>query len=69
MVKNLPCNTGDSGSVPCRGTKISHAAEQLSPCAATPEPGHSGAHELKLESPRVARKDPAGRDEDPAYCK
>ena len=57
MVKNLPCNTGDLGSIPCRGTKISHAAEQLSLCATTTEPGHSGAHELNLESPRVTRKD------------
>ena len=38
MVKNLPCNAGDVGLIPGRGTKIPHAAEQLSPCALTTEP-------------------------------
>ena len=33
MVKNLPCNAGDSGSIPDQGTKIPHPAEQLSPLA------------------------------------
>ena len=31
MVKNLPANVGDTGSIP-------YAAEQLSPCAAAIEP-------------------------------
>ena len=31
MVKNLPCTAGDVGSILSRGTKIPHAAEQLSP--------------------------------------
>ena len=44
MVKNLPSNAGDTGSSPSRGTKIPHAAGQLSPCAATTEPACSGAH-------------------------
>ena len=35
MVKNLPSNAGDVGSIPGRGTKIPHAVGQLSPCAAT----------------------------------
>ena len=26
MVKNLPCNAGDAGSIPGRGTKIPHTA-------------------------------------------
>ena len=30
MVKNLPCNAWDAGSIPGRGTKIPHAIEQLS---------------------------------------
>ena len=38
MVKNLPCNAGDVGLIPGRGTKIPHAAEQLSPCAVMTEP-------------------------------
>ena len=31
VVKNPPVNAGDTGSSPGRGTKIPHAAEQLSP--------------------------------------
>ena len=31
VVKNPPCNAGDAGSIPGQETKISHAAEQLSP--------------------------------------
>ena len=38
MVKNLPCNAGDAGSIPGRGTKIPHAVEQLSLCSAVTEP-------------------------------
>ena len=30
VVKNPPCNVGDQGSIPGRGTKIPHAEEQLS---------------------------------------
>ena len=37
VVKNLPANAGDVGSIPGRGTKIPHAAEQLSPCLTTTE--------------------------------
>ena len=33
VLKNLPCNTADMGSIPGRGTKILLASEQLSPCA------------------------------------
>ena len=40
VVKNLPCKAGDVGSIPGWGTKIPHALEQLSLCAATPEPTH-----------------------------
>ena len=38
MVKNLPCNARDMGSIPGLGTKIAHAVEQLNPRATTPEP-------------------------------
>ena len=42
MVKNLPGSAGDMGLIPGQGTKILHAAEQLSLLAATTEPtGHS----------------------------
>ena len=37
MVKNLPSNAGDVGSIPSQGTKIPHATGQLSPCATTTE--------------------------------
>ena len=38
MVKNPPCNAGNTGSIPDWGTKIPHAAEQLSPHTTTFEP-------------------------------
>ena len=37
MVKNLPSNAGDAGSIPGQGTKIPHAAGQLSPRARSEE--------------------------------
>ena len=37
VVKNLPCNAGGTGSIPCWGTKIPRAAGQLSPRYATKE--------------------------------
>ena len=37
MVETLPSNAGDAGSIPGRGTKIPHAAGQLSLCATTAE--------------------------------
>ena len=37
MVKNPPSSAGDASSIPGRGTKIPHAAGQLSPHAATTE--------------------------------
>jgi len=44
VVKNLPFNAGDMGSVSAWGTKIPHATGQLSPCSTTRE-----AHALPLE--------------------
>ena len=38
VVKNLPCNPGDVGSIPGQGTKIPHAVEQLSLRASGTEP-------------------------------
>ena len=64
MVENPPSNAGESGSIPGRGTKIPHAARQLSPRATTielvhlnergrmpqtTEPTCPGAHEPQLE--------------------
>ena len=37
VVKNPPYNAGDAGSIPGQGTKIPHAAGQLSLCATTTE--------------------------------
>ena len=37
-VKNLPCSAGNVSSIPGWGTKISHAAGQLSPHSITTEP-------------------------------
>ena len=37
VVKNLPCNAGDTGSIPGQGTVIPHATGQLSPRATTTE--------------------------------
>ena len=34
VVKNLPYNAGDVGLIPDKGTKVPHAAGQLSPRAA-----------------------------------
>ena len=31
MVKNVPCNAGNAGSIPGQGTLIPHAEELLSP--------------------------------------
>ena len=45
VVKNLPCNAGDEGSIPDWGTKIPHAEEPK-------------AHRLQLESLYAAMEDP-----------
>ena len=37
VVKNMPYNAGDAGLIPGQGTKIPHAAGQLSPSATTTE--------------------------------
>ena len=42
-VKNPPSYSGDTDLILGQGTKIPHAAGQLSPCTATTEPAHSGA--------------------------
>ena len=61
MVKNLPSNAGDTGSIPGWGTEIPHAAGQLSPRAA-----NYRAH--ALWSPRAAtRETPLRRNEEAAH--
>ena len=41
VVKNLPSNAGDSGSIPGQGTKIPHVVGQLSPHTTTRESPHA----------------------------
>ena len=69
VVKNLPSNVGDTGSNPGQGTKIPHAAGQLSPCTATTEPAHHNWREARphatTKSPRTATKGPTCHNEDP----
>jgi len=79
MVKNLPCNAGDMGSIPGQGTKIPHTVEQLSlsvtttepesrnywsPCALEPMQQLLTLHS-QLESLWAATKGPAWSNEDP----
>ena len=61
MLKNLPCNAGDSGSIPGWGTSIPHAMGQLSPQTAATEPTCSGAHEPRLEKAQAPRQRPRAK--------
>ena len=56
MVKTLPSNSGDVGSIPGQGTEIPHVLGQLSLSTATTEPTHPGACVPPLESPCAATK-------------
>ena len=70
MVKNLPSNAGDLGSIAGWGTKIPHAAGATkpvraanyrahalwSPSATTSEPTCPGAHAPQLEREKPARR-------------
>ena len=49
LVKNLPSNAGDVGSIPRWGTKIPPATGQLNPCATATESARSGAHAPHVE--------------------
>ena len=51
LVKNLPSNAGDLGSIPGRGTKIPHAMGQLSLNATNTEPACSRGHGTAGEKP------------------
>ena len=82
MIKNLPSNAGDVGLIPGRGTKIPHAAGQVSPCATamelsrlnerthvwqTTEPTHSESpHATTRERSACHNKEPAPQREDPS---
>ena len=49
VIKNLPSNAGDLGSIPGRGTKSPRAVGQLSARTPTTEPVHSGAPSPQLQ--------------------
>ena len=51
VVRNLPCNAGDTGFIPGWGTKIPRATERLSSCATTTEPVYSRVRVLRLQKP------------------
>ena len=53
VIKHPPCNAGDSGLIPCQGTRTPHAMEQLK----APVP--------QLESSCTAAKYSTCHDEDP----
>ena len=56
MVKNLPYNAGDTGSIPGQGTKIPHAMGQLSPHTPQLLSSHASTREpacCKLQSPHA----------------
>ena len=59
VVKNPPSNAGDIGSIPDQGTKIPHAARQLSPWAtSTEKPARQNKrlHMLQLRPKAVTNK-------------
>ena len=56
VVKTLPCNSGDMGSITGRGIKIAHATKQLSPRTTTTESMHSKTLVPQLESPYIKTK-------------
>ena len=65
VVNNLPPNSGDAGLMHVQGTKIPHAAGQLSPYATTAETRHPRPElcnkrtlVLQLEKPAHLNKHP-----------
>ena len=76
VVKNLPSNAGDVGSIPGRGTKIPHAAGQLSSHTTTTELLHLIERSLVPQTteptrfgtcaPQLEREKPACHNKEPA---
>ena len=59
VVTNPPCNAGNAGSIPGRGTKIPYACEQLIPRTTTKDPAwHEEGPNLLQLRPDAANKDP-----------
>ena len=60
MVKNPPCNAGESGSIPGWGTKIPHAEGQLSQTATTMEAAHHNSESVcHNERSHTTQRDPS----------
>ena len=60
VVKNSPCDAGNTGSSPGQGPEFPHAVEQLSPDAATTEASHQRLC--------ATVKAPAWDNRDPTRC-
>ena len=59
MVKNLPCNAGNTGSIPRWRPRIPHAAEQISRHTTITEPvGHNTPYIREFEVSSVSRLGP-----------
>ena len=73
MVKSPPADAEDTGSVSGPGTEISHAVEQLSPCAATTEalvlkPAiHKRSHTMRSLC-RASKSSPCSRQLEKAHA-
>ena len=69
VVRNLPPNAEDAGSIPGRGTKIPRASGQLSSEAQLESPRAANYRAHVLWSPGVTtREKPACHNEEPACC-
>ena len=70
VFENLPFNARDLSLIPSRGTKISHATEQLSPHATIKEPMDFRAHASQQEKPtHHSSRKPEHRNKDLALPK
>ena len=58
VVENLPSSAGDVGLIPGRGTKISHAIEQLRLHATTTEPTHHN-YRVCVPLPKICMMQPS----------
>ena len=68
VVKNPPCDEGDSGLIPHWETKIPPAMEQLSLHAQFLKSMHSRVPVPQLEIPGTTIKDPAWHNKDSMCC-
>ena len=62
VVKNPPCNAGDAGLIPGQGTRIPHAARQLSWHATTREPECCNYRAHALWTLRATTAEPMGHN-------